>query len=145
MCKKVEKDKSIRTRMIGMALLPILVLSLLIIFIGMALLYRLYTQSIRNELTATTNVVLDCLNLTVRGDYAYESGMLLKGDLNITDSTMLYRVQEKAQIDISIFWQDTRILSTVSNEYGVSAVGTRAGREAVEAVLERGECYKSGY
>lgn len=37
MCKKVEKDKSIRTRMIGMALLPILVLSLLIIFIGMAL------------------------------------------------------------------------------------------------------------
>lgn len=143
MCKKVEKDKSIRTRMIGMALLPILVLSLLIIFIGMALLYRLYTQSIRNELTATTNVVLDCLNLTVRGDYAYESGMLLKGDLNITDSTMLYRVQEKAQIDISIFWQDTRILSTVSNEYGVSAVGTRAGREAVEAVLERGECYYS--
>lgn len=143
MLKSVKKEKSIRTRMVAMVLLPILVLSLLIIFIGMALLYRLYTQSIRNELTATTNVVLDCLNLTVRGDYAYESGMLLKGDLNITDSTMLYRVQEKAQIDISIFWQDTRILSTVSNEYGVSAVGTRAGKDVIEAVLERGECYYS--
>ncbi len=143
MLKREKKEKSIRTRMVGMVLLPILVLSLLIIFIGMALLYRLYTQSIRNELTATTNVVLDCLNLTVRGDYAYESGMLLKGDLNITDSTMLYRVQEKAQIDITIFWQDTRILSTVSNEYGVSAVGTRAAKEVIEAVLERGECYYS--
>lgn len=143
MLNKIKKEKSIRKKMISMALLPILVLSLFIICIGMFLLYRLYTQSIRNELTATTNVVLDCLNLTVRGDYAYESGMLLKGNLNITDSTMLYRVQEKAQIDISIFWQDTRILSTVSNEYGVSAVGTRVGGEVAEAVLEKGECYYS--
>lgn len=143
MNKSMKKEKSIRRRLVAMVLLPILVLGLLIVFIGMTLLYRLYTQSIRNELTATTNVVLDCLNLTVRGDYAYESGMLLKGDLNITDSTMLYRVQEKAQIDITIFWQDTRILSTVSNEYGVSAVGTKASKEVAEAVLERGECFYS--
>lgn len=143
MNKNEMREKSIRTRMIAMVLLPILVLGILIISLGMMLLYRLYTQSIRNELTATTNVVLDCLSLTVRGDYAYESGMLLKGDLNITDSTMLYRVQEKAQIDITIFWQDTRILSTVSNEYGVSAVGTKASQEVVEAVLEKGECYYS--
>lgn len=143
MLKKVKREKSIRKKMISMALLPILVLSLFIISIGMILLYRLYTQSIRNELTATTNVVLDCLNLTVRGDYSYESGMLLKGNLNITDSTMLYRVQEEAQIDVSIFWQDVRILSTVSNKYGVSAVGTRADREVAEAVLEKGECYYS--
>lgn len=143
MFKNKKKDKSIRTRLAAIVLLPILVLSLMIIFMGMILLYQFYTRSIRNELTATTNIVLDCLNLTVRGDYAYESGMLLKGDLNITDSTMLYRVKEKSQIDITIFWQDTRILSTVSNQYGVSAVGTSASQDVIEAVLERGECYYS--
>lgn len=143
MSKGAKRERSIRKRLISMVLLPILVLGMLIISVGMALIYHLYAQSIRNELTATTNVVLDCLNLTVRGDYAYESGMLLKGNLNITDSTMLYRVQEKAQIDITIFWQDTRILSTVSNEYGVSAVGSKAGRDVAEAVLGRGECYYS--
>ena len=138
-----KKEKSIRTRLVAMVLLPVLALGLMIISIGMILLYQFYTRSIRNELTAATNIVLDCLNLTVKGDYTYESGMLLKGDLNITDSTMLYRIQEKSQIDISIFWQDTRILSTVSNEYGVSAVGTKASEEVVEAVLEGGECYYS--
>lgn len=143
MIKDKKKEKSIRTKLIAMVLLPIVILSLMIISIGMALLYHFYTQSVRNELTATTNIVLDCLNLTVRGDYAYESGMLMKGDLNITDSTMLYRVKEKSQIDITIFWQDTRILSTVSNRYGVSAVGTKASGDVVEAVLERGECYYS--
>ena len=138
-----KKEKSIRTRLITMVLLPILTLGLMVIFIGMLLLYRFYIQSVQNELAATTNIILDCLNLTVRGDYAYESGMLMKGDLNITDSTMLYRVKEKSQIDTTIFWQDTRILSTVSNQYGVSAVGTKASREVVEAVLERGESYYS--
>lgn len=141
--KNKKKEKSIRTKLITMVLLPIVVLSVMIISIGMILLYHFYTQSIRNELTAATNIVLDCLNLTVRGDYAYESGMLMKGDLNITDSTMLYRVKEKSQIDITIFWQDTRILSTVSNQYGVSAVGTKASNDVVEAVLEKGKCYYS--
>lgn len=143
MLNNKKREKSIRTRLVTMVLQPILVLSLMIISIGMVLLYQFYTRSVRNELTAATNIVLDCLNLTVRGDYAYESGMLIKGDLNITDSTMLYRVKDRAQIDITIFWQDTRILSTVSNQYGVSAVGTRASKDVVEAVLEKGECYYS--
>lgn len=143
MFKNRKKEKSIRSRLTVMVLVPILALGLMIISIGMVLLYRFYTQSVRNELTAVSNIVLDCLNLTVKGDYAYESGMLLKGDLNITDSTMLYRIKETSQIDITIFWQDTRILSTVSDQHGVSAVGTRAGREVIEAVLERGDCYYS--
>lgn len=138
-----KKEKSIRTKLITMVLLPILILALMIISIGMILLYQFYTKSVRNELTAATNTVLDCLNLTVKGDYAYESGMLIKGDLNITDSTMLYRIKDKSQIDITIFWEDTRILSTVEDASGVSAVGTKANKEVVEAVLERGECYYS--
>lgn len=138
-----KKEKSIRTKLITMVLLPILALALMIISIGMILLYQFYTKSVRNELTAATNTVLDCLNLTVKGDYAYESGMLIKGDLNITDSTMLYRIKDKSQIDITIFWEDTRILSTVEDASGVSAVGTKANKEVVEAVLERGECYYS--
>lgn len=138
-----KKEGSIRTRLAVMVLLPVLTLGFTIIFIGILLLYRLYSQSIQNELTATTNVILDCLNTTVRGDYTYESGMLLKGEMNITDSTMLYHIKEKSLIDTTVFWQDTRILSTVSNEYGVSAVGTKASRDVVEAVLERGECYYS--
>ncbi len=138
-----KKEKSIRTKLITMVLLPIFALALMIISIGMVLLYQFYTKSVRNELTAATNTVLDCLNLTVKGDYAYESGMLIKGDLNITDSTMLYRIKDKAQIDITIFWEDTRILSTVADASGVSAVGTKADKEVVEAVLKRGECYYS--
>ncbi len=138
-----REGKSIRTRLLFMVLLPIVLLGMMVVFMGMTLLYQFYSRGIKDELTSTTNIMLDCLDLTVRGDYSYESGMLLKGDLNITDSTMLYRVKEKTGIDTTIFWRDKRIMTTVENQYGVSAVGTKAGPDVVSTVLEQGNSYYS--
>ena len=105
--------------------------------------YSFYSDSVHDELAATTNMMLNCLELTVRGDYRYEEGMLSKGDINITDSTMLYRIKEKAEIDTTIFWMDERILTTMQSKSGVSAVGTKADQDVVRHVLERGEDYFS--
>lgn len=138
-----KKERSIRTKLLSVVLLPLVVLSILIVIFGMVLQYRFYAQSIRDELASTTSILTDCLELTVRGDYSYEDGMLLKGDLNITDSTMLYRVKEQTQIDTTIFWQDTRILTTVEDSYGLSAVGTKADYEVVKTVLDQGEDFFS--
>ncbi|MDE6635422.1 MAG: diguanylate cyclase [Lachnospiraceae bacterium] len=143
MFTRKKKEKSIRARLLFMVLFPIMALGLMVVFVGMTLLYQFYSQGIRDELTSTTNIMLDCLDLTVRGDYSYESGMLLKGDMNITDSTMLYRVKEKTGIDTTIFWEDIRIMTTVENQYGVSAVGTNASPEVVESVFENGQDYYS--
>lgn len=143
MLNRKKKEKSMRTKLLSVVLLPLVVLGFLIVICGMLLQYHFYAQSIRDELASATSILLDCLDLTVRGDYSYEDGMLLKGDLNITDSTMLYRIKEQSQIDTTIFWQDTRILTTVENEYGVSAVGTVASPEVVETVLEQGENFYS--
>lgn len=88
-------------------------------------------------------MMVDCLDLTVRGDYKYENGLLLKGDLNITDSTMLYRVQEKSDIDTTIFWGDTRVLTTVEDEDGISAAGTKAEQKVDDVVLVTGQDYFS--
>lgn len=142
---KAEMRGSIRTKILSIVLVPTISLGTLIIIFGVILLYRFYCQSIHDELASTTNMMIDCLDLTVRGDYTYEDGMLLKGDLNITDSTMLYRVREESQIDTTIFWQDTRIITTVENQYGVSAVGTKASEEVVEEVLEKGKHYFSNH
>ncbi len=143
MAARIKEKNSIKKKLLTLILLPILVLGVMIVLFGMLLLNRSYAASIRDELASMTNVLTDCLNLTVRGDYSYEDNMLLKGDLNITDSTMLYRVKESSEIDTSIFWKDTRILTTLEDEYGVSAVGTKADPEVVEAVLERGENFYS--
>ena len=98
-----DRKKSIKQQMLEITLLPIVLLGVLIIVFGFVLTYSFYSDSVHDELAATTNMMLNCLELTVRGDYQYEEGMLSKGDINITDSTMLYRIREKAEIDTTTF------------------------------------------
>lgn len=135
--------KSIKEKLLAVVLLPIVVLGILIVVFGITLIYSFYSDSIHDELAATTNMMLNCLDLTVRGEYEYDEGMLIKGDINITDSTMLYRIKKETEIDTTIFWQDERILTTVESESGISAVGSKAEADVVQQVLEGGEDYFS--
>ena len=135
--------RGIRHSLILMVTLPTVILSIFVLLFGAMMFYHFYCQSIRDELAATTNMMVECMDLTVRGDYKYEDGRLLKGDLNITDSTMLYRVREKSHIDTTIFWGDTRVITTVEDEDGISAAGTKAEQTVDDVVLATGQDYFS--
>lgn len=139
----MKRNNSIQKKLLFIGLLPILILTILIVSFGMILLYRSYTISIQDELESTTNVLIDCLDLTVAGDYYYENDILYKGNLNITASTVMNRVRERSGIDTTIFWHDTRVLTTVVNESGESATGTKASPEVVKEVLLEGRDYYS--
>ncbi|MCH5267970.1 MAG: diguanylate cyclase [Lachnospiraceae bacterium] len=141
--KRIKGKRGIKKRLLTMVLYPILILGVLTIIIGVSLIYAFYSNSIHDELAATTKMMLNCLELTVRGDYQYEDGMLVKGEINITDSTMLYRIKEESQIDTTIFWQDERILTTMESDSGISAVGTKADEDVIGQVLEQGNPYFS--
>lgn len=133
--------RSIREKLLSIVLLPIIVLSILITMIGVTLFYRFYTKSIRDELKATTNTMLDYLNIMVEGEYEYKDGVLMKGDLNITESTMLCQIKKQSQIDLTVFWEDTRILTTIEDAQGVSAVGTKSDSDVANMVLHVGRDY----
>ncbi len=139
----METKGSIRKKLLPIVIFPVILLSCLITVTGVTLFYGFYIQSVRNELVSTTDTLLDCLNFTISGDYYYENEMLLKGDLNITDSTMLLRIKEQSQIDITFFWVDLRIMTTIEDEYGISAVGTKASADVAQIVLNQGERYFS--
>lgn len=141
--KRKDGKRSIKKQLLSMVLSPILVLGLLTVIIGASLIYAFYSNSVHDELAATTQMMLNCLELTVRGDYQYVDGMLIKGEINITDSTMLYHIKEETSIDTTIFWEDERILTTMESESGLSAVGTKADDDVKQTVLDNGESYFS--
>ena len=141
--KRKNRKRGIKEKLLSVVLFPLLMLGTLTVIIGVTLIYAFYSDSIHDELAATTKMMLNCLELTVRGDYLYEDGMLVKGDINITDSTMLYRIKEEAGIDTTIFWEDERILTTMESKSGISAVGTKADSTVKQSILEKGENYFS--
>ena len=137
------KRAGIRWKMLQIVLLPIFLLGIAIMFFGVMLIYNYGRNSIRDEIESTTYMLKGCLDLSIEGDYWCEDGRLKKGDVSITDSELLYEIKESSQIDTTIFWGDTRIMTTVRNEEGVSAVGTKADASVVSAVLNNGEDYFS--
>lgn len=139
----MKGKKSIRHQLTAMGILPIVFLGITIFVFGAILIYSMHADAIREELEMSTYVLKGCFDLTVRGDYTYNQDILMKGDVNISDSTMLYEIKKNSDVDTTIFWGDTRVLTTVENEYGVSAVGTRASGEVIERVLDKGENYFS--
>ena len=134
-----EKKGGIRKKLLPLVILPIVLLSCLITIAGASLFYSFYIQSIHNDLASTTDTLLDCMDFAIKGDYKYENRTLFKGDLSITDSTMLWRIKEQSQIDTTIFWGDVRIMTTLEDEQGISAAGTRADSSIAEKVLKEGK------
>lgn len=139
----LKRRKSIREKLFFMGILPIVVLALIIFAFGSTVIYSIYSNTVRDGLKADTDVLKGCFDLTVRGDYTYENDILKKGDVNISDSTMLYEIKEKSDVDTTIFWEDVRILTTIENDYGASMVGTQADEVVVKTVIQKGEDYFS--
>ena len=138
-----ETNGGIRKKLLPLVALPIILLSFMNTVIGVTLFYGFYTQSIRSELVSTTDTLLDCLDFAISGDYHYEDELLFKGNLNITDSTMLLRIKEQSDIDTTFFWYDLRIMTTLEDEYGISSVGTKADSRIADVVLKEGESFSS--
>lgn len=139
----MKRKKSMRARLLTMGVMPIVLLGISIFVFGVVIIYGIHSETIREELETNTYILKGCFDLTVRGDYTYQQDTLMKGDVNISDSTMLYSIKSNSDVDTTIFWGDQRVLTTVENANGVSAVGTKASPDVVEAVLKNGDDYFS--
>lgn len=84
---------------------------------------------------------IDALN---DGDYSLdETGSLYKGDVNLTEDTgVLDAFVEGTDVEVTIFWGDTRKATTILDDSGERIVGTAASAEVSAAVLN-GEAYSS--
>lgn len=140
--KKSKKGKTgIRQKMLLVSVFPTIFLGAIIFVFGIVLIYGFATESVESELQSTAYMLKGCFDMTVRGDYSYENDILKKGDLNITDSSMLYEIKDTANVDTTIFWDNVRILTTIENNQGISAAGTKASDRVSEIVLNGGNDY----
>ena len=137
---ELKQKKSIRRALLTIGILPIVILGVVIFAVGVYSIYNMYSGAIRDELASSTYVLKGCLDMAVQGDYTYNDE-LMKGNVNISASSMLDEIKQNSDIDTTIFWGDTRILTTIEGADGVSTVGTKADSRIAEKVVHQGESY----
>ena len=69
-----------------------------------------------------------------------ENNELVKGDFNISLTPDLADgIKDATGIDVTIFYGDTRYMTSVMDDSGERITGTKAGPRAIEVVLQKGE------
>ncbi len=140
---KSARKAGISSKMFTLAVLPIVLFSVAIIFAGIPLLTDVLHDAAEKELRDAAATVALMMDATYPGDYRLtgsNSLYLYKGNTDITsDYSVVDLVKESTGIEITIFYKDTRILTTLTDEYGTRAVGTGVASQIYDKVYEHGE------
>ncbi|MDD6491153.1 MAG: diguanylate cyclase [Firmicutes bacterium] len=143
MKKKIDIH-SLYLSLFAITVIPIILLSVIITIFSVKSFRTSMHQEVEKGLEDLCNAILTIYDTTYEGDYHVEmreDGLymlkgesLLNGDFSIIDN-----IKEKTGSDISVFYQDTRVLTTIRDNQGERVIGTKASAVVTADVLKKGE------
>ncbi|MCM1121388.1 MAG: methyl-accepting chemotaxis protein [Eubacterium sp.] len=99
-------------------------------------------NEIETTLQATGYTMLETFDTLDAGTYRLSGDALYKGGNNLTtNSDIVDYIKEKTGIDCTLFYGDTRYMTTLVDETGERMILTQCSDAVKEAVLEQGNTY----
>lgn len=141
---KKAKNKKLVTKLIMIAVISAAAIGALLTVVGALEIKGAYEDTIIEELKATAEHLDSAVSsMNDEGDWTLgEDGILYKGGDIIMDelNTMIENLRTETGIDYTIFYGDTRYLTTI-NKAGTNEklVGTKASDKIVQTVLKGGQ------
>ncbi len=124
-------------------IIPLIAFGILILLLGTHWFTRAMHSEVEQDLrnvSASLSNMLDALHpgdFKLVGDVAYR---LYKGEDDLTGRyALIDRIKENTGLDITLFYQDTRVLTTIKDNEGQRIVGSGAPETVIKDVLEGGE------
>ncbi|MCM1120289.1 MAG: diguanylate cyclase [bacterium] len=127
----------------AISMVPLLLYGIVVIIFSSTSFKHSMQEQVYEELKNAACLADMLLDTTYPGDYSLVNGTtpsLYKGDVNITEDYMLIDgIRERTDMDVTLFYQDTRILTTIRNWEGERIVGTLAPEQVLTDVLRDGK------
>ncbi|MCH5271448.1 MAG: diguanylate cyclase [Lachnospiraceae bacterium] len=141
--KLPKKNGQIYLSLQAMNLIPLLILGLIITFVCYHTTASAMHAQVEEDLKNMTDAVMLAYDLLYPGDYhleGTEAFELFKGDRAITfDYSIIDQIKADSQMEITIFYEDTRILTTICDEDGNRIIGSGANTLVIRDVLTTGQ------
>lgn len=139
-------SNSLKSQMLRITLIPLAIMTTIIVSVSVSGLYTLTADKAKEELIRDADLAMYIFDTVYVGDYWAEDadgdGVLemYKGNQPINgDVTLVDELGQKLKIDITIFYNDVRLLTTLKDKQGNRAIGTNASIIVKKDVLEAGE------
>ena len=146
----MKKKKGLGIRSFGTELLLICIVPLVllvVIIIGVVAVYMeegMQQQALQSLQASATAVKASYMNLNDGEFFLDGSGNLMKGDYNITENmTTIDEYAKGLATDVTLFYGDTRMATSLLDTSGQRIIGTQANDEVIQTVLNKGQVFTS--
>lgn len=139
----MNKKESLVLRVILMVCMTAFIICIAVTGVGSYMIYLANELGAKNEVQYAAHTLYNLYNDHYHGEYFYDNG-LKKGGVELTEADfrdIVRNIGHAGDMDFTVFWGDTRVLTTLRDENGRTAVGTKASEEVVEQVLSNGMEY----
>ena len=135
----------LRGKLICIILFPVLLLGLAVMQLSKVTVSNVLVDKLNTSLQATAVSVSNALQYAGEGDFELnEAGELMKGEFNVSKSLdFVDSIKAGSDVEVSVFYGDTRYLTTLTDETGNRLVGEKAEEGIVSSVLQSGEAFFS--
>lgn len=138
------KAKGFQLKLIALTIVPLLIASVIICAVSIVKMSNSMTNLSKEKVESVARAIVECYDGLYPGNWEYEGGVLSKGGENVTAAYgMLDKIYEEDGVHCTIFYGDTRVLTTIKDENGKRLEGTKTGEQVIQTVLENGESYFS--
>ncbi len=136
---------SFLTELLLICIVPLVVLAIVIILVASSNMRSgLQQQAIQTLQSTVTAVKTTYVNLNDGDFYVDENGSFMKGDYNITENmTTIDEYTDGLDTDVTLFFGDTRMATSLFDTSGNRIIGTQAGAQVIETVLNKGQVFTS--
>ncbi len=144
--KKHNKGK-IYYSFLTLSILPLLIFGIIIIFSSTYFFSRAMHKEVAAGLETSAALCSSLLDSAYPGDYKLVESQvdgktaysLYKGDIDITmKNNILNNLKAETGMDFTLFYQNTRVLTTITKPNGESIIGTAVSDNVVKDVLHTG-------
>lgn len=135
----MKKRSKLRASMLRATLLPVLIFGICIIICSVRQTESSVYQEVESGLENVAQMTMYLYEETYPGDYAYDSASktLYKGGKKVEGaSKFLEHYKECSGTDVTIFYKDVRVITTIKDKNGDPIVGTRINSIVKKKVYE---------
>lgn len=144
--KNVQNDKvkvSLLIKLLCVAIIPMVILGIATLLTGSLRLKDQMREDMYNELKGVVTSVNLTLSQVNDSDITEEKGVVKKGDYTLTDNfELLDQIKERTGIEVSIFYGDERLITTVRDNAGKRTVGIKASDKVIKDVITEGKDFE---
>jgi len=133
----------IKAKILLCSIVPIVILSVLSILLSGIFMKNNITKAAYAGMQSTAITIANTYTYASEGEfYVGDDGCLCKGDMDLEDNIgIIDDIKTNTGLDVTVFYGDTRYLTTIVNEAGERQTGTKANDDVVESVLNNGVPY----